>query len=130
MHMALLSPHASLRMLNLGSDSSMYRRALRGTLRDPFQNGLLGEASTQDLDSEDALLKNVVLYPVTKGVKQKYLLYIYLMGSMYINIDISNCSNIQYHNWLTGGESIRPPLQMLDELLAPPLLDPLGLQFL
>ena len=48
----------------------------------------------------------LLLYSVTKGVKQNYLLYIYLIGSVYINIDNSKCSNIQSYNWLTGSESI------------------------
>ena len=34
----------------------------------------------------------ILLYSRTKGVKQKYLLYIYLIGSVYINIDNGKCS--------------------------------------
>ena len=49
---------------------------------------------------------DLLLYSQTKGVKQKYLLYISSIGSVYINIDNGNVQYIQSHNWLTGGESI------------------------
>ena len=54
----------------------------------------------------------ILLYSLTKGVKQKYLLYIYCIGSAYTNIDKQQCSiyTVQSHNWLTSGESILLPI--------------------
>ena len=91
---------------------------------------------------------SLVLYSRTKGVKQKYLLHIYLIGSVYTILTIATF-NAQLHNWLisdetipltystpsssgwlTIGESAPPPPRVLDELLAPPFFDLWDPQFL
>ena len=85
-------------------------------------------------------LQLLLLYSRTKGVKQKYLLYIYLIGSVQTILTMA-MFNAQLHNWLTRDESIPHPYsalsssgwlavdesaplppQVLDELLAPPFL--------
>ena len=62
-------------------------------------------------------IHTVLLYSRTKGVKQKYLLYISLNGSVQT---ILTTAMFKYtiHNWLTGGESISPPLQYTISQLA------------
>ena len=85
--------------------------------------------------------EKLMLYLRTKGVKQKYLLNIYLIGSVQTILTIA-MFNTQLYNWLINDESIPllysapsssgqlaidesapPPPQVLDEQLAPPLLD-------